>query len=100
MGGRGAVNGRVVDGRCGGWLHTKRAKTQQQGIDVPWVKERESALSAIVREGEAQELGGNGMRLDMIKTRKTRDKKIEVVAILNLTPKSSTTRTNVMGRET
>jgi hypothetical protein len=35
-----------------------------------------------VREGEAQELGGNGMRLDMIKTRKTRDKKIEIVAIL------------------
>jgi hypothetical protein len=37
--------------------------------------------------GEAQELGGNGMRLDMIKTRKTRDKKIEVVAILVLDPK-------------
>jgi hypothetical protein len=72
----------VVDGRRCRWLHAKRAKTKQQCSNVPWVRERESALGAIVREGEAQELGSNGMRLDVIETRKTRDKKIEVVAIL------------------
>ncbi len=72
----------MVDGRCCRRLHAKRAKTQQQYIDISRVRERESALGTIVREGEAQELGGNGMRLDLIETRKTRDKKIEVVAIL------------------
>jgi hypothetical protein len=65
--------------------------SRQEGEDAATVhrytlgtskRERESALGAIVREGEAQELGGHGMRLDMIETRTTRDKKIEVVAIL------------------
>jgi hypothetical protein len=64
-----------------------RAKTQQQGIYVTWVRERESALGAIVREGKAQKLGGSGMILDMIETGKTRHKKIEVVAIVVLDPK-------------
>ena len=64
-----------------------RAKTQQQGIYVAWVRERESALGAIVREGKAQKFGGNGMRLDVIDTGKTRHKKVEAVAMVVLDPK-------------
>ena len=82
LGSRRAEDGRVIDGRRCGRLDAVRAKAMQQSVDIAWVGEREGALGAIVSDGEAQELGGNGMRLDMIKTRKTRDKKIEVVAIL------------------
>jgi hypothetical protein len=39
-------------------------------------------LLAVVGEGEAQELGGDGMRLDLVEARQRRDKKVEVVAIL------------------
>ena len=63
------------------------AKTQQEGIYISWVRERESALGAIMREGKAQKFGGNGMRLDVIDTRKTRHKKVEVVAMVVLNPK-------------
>jgi hypothetical protein len=58
------------------------AKAEEQSVHVSWIGKRESALGAIVGEGEAQELGGNGVRFDMIKTGKTRDKIIVVVTIL------------------
>ena len=39
-------------------------------------------MLAVVGEGEAQELGDDGMRLDLVEARQRRDKKVEVVAIL------------------
>jgi hypothetical protein len=49
---------------------------------VAMVGEGHRALLAVVGEGEAQELGGDGMRLDLVEARQRRDKKVEVVAIL------------------
>ena len=80
-GGR-TVNGGVIDGGGRGRFDPVGAKAEEQSVHVSWIGKRESALGAIVGEGEAQELGGNGVRFDMIKTGKTRDKIIVVVTIL------------------
>jgi hypothetical protein len=63
---RRAVNGRVIDGRRCGQLDAVGAKAAQQGVDIAWVGEREGALGAIVRDGKAQEFGGNGMGFDEV----------------------------------
>ena len=39
-------------------------------------------MSAVVIKGEAQELGRDGARLDLVEARQGRDKIVEVVAIL------------------
>jgi hypothetical protein len=77
----------MVDGGGRGRFDAVGAKAVEQSVHVPWVGERESALGAIVREGEAQELRGDGMRLHEVDARKTRDKEIVVVAIVVLNTK-------------
>jgi hypothetical protein len=59
----------------------------QQGVNVAWVSKREGALGAIVRDGKAQELGGNGVRFDEVEARKARDEIVVVVAIVVLNTK-------------
>ncbi len=74
--------GRNVGGRGGRGLDAVRAETKEQGVDAARVGEGHRALLVVVGEGEAQELGGDGMRLDLVEARQRRDKKVEVVAIL------------------
>ena len=59
----------------------------QQGVNVAWVSKREGALGAIVRDGKAQELGGNGVGFDEVEARKARDEIVVVVAIVVLNTK-------------
>ena len=71
--------GRNVGGRGGRGLDAVWTETKEQGVDVA---EGHRALLAVVGEGEAQELSGDGMRLYLVEARHRRDKKVEVVAIL------------------
>ena len=80
--GRGAVHEGMVDGWGSGRFDAVGAKAVEQSVHVPWVGERESTLGAVVREGEAQELGGDGVRLHVVNTGKTRDEIIVVVTIV------------------
>ncbi len=70
-----------VGGRGERRLDTIRLEAKEQGVDVPRVGEGHRALLAVVGEGEAQEFGGDGMRLDLVEARKGRDEIVEVVAI-------------------
>ncbi len=74
----------------------------QQGVDIAWVSEREDALGAIVRDRKPQERGGDGVGFDEVEAGKARDEIVVVVAILVLVliPKSSTTKTKEIDRET
>ncbi len=77
----------MVDGGGRGWLDPVGAKAVEQGVDVAWVGEREGALGAVVSDGEAQEFGRDGMGFHVVKTGKTRDEIVVVVAILVLDAK-------------
>ncbi len=64
-----------------------------QGSEVkPRVCQGHGALDAVVVEGEAQKLGRDWARLDLVETRQSSDKIVEVVAIL----KSSTAETKAI----
>jgi hypothetical protein len=80
-GGR-TVHGGVIDGGGRGRFDPVGAETVEQSVHVAWIGKRESALGAVVGEGEAQELGGDGVRLNVVKTGKTRDEIIVVVTIV------------------
>jgi hypothetical protein len=77
----------MIDGGGSGRFDAVGAKAVEQSVHVPWVGERESALGAVVREGEAQELRGDGVRLDEVGARKTSNEEIVVVAIVVLNTK-------------
>ncbi len=68
---RRAVHGGMVDGGGRGRLDPVGAKAVEQGINVAWVGE--SALGAVVSDGEAQELGGDGVGFDELETGKAGD---------------------------
>jgi hypothetical protein len=72
----------VIDGGGRGRFDPVGAKAVEQSVHVAWIGKRESALGAVVREGEAQELGGDGVRLHVVNTGKTRDEIIVVVTIV------------------
>ncbi len=84
---RRAVHGGMVDGGGRGRFDLIGAKALEQSINVAWVGERESALGAVVSNGNAQELGGNGVGFDEVETVKAGDEIIVVVAILVLNAK-------------
>ena len=77
----------MIDGRRRGRLDAAGPKAVQQGVYIAWVGEREGALGAIVRDGKAQELGGNGVGFDDVEAGKARDEIVVVVAILVLDAK-------------
>jgi hypothetical protein len=78
LGGPGSVGGRNVDGGGGGGANAVRAKAGKKGGDIARVRERESARSAVVMEGETKELGRDGVGFAVIQGGKARDKKFKV----------------------
>jgi hypothetical protein len=77
----GAIVGRGIEGRGGGWFDAKGAETLEERVDVSGVGDGEGALGGVVLDGGAQELVGDGVGLDVIEGRQGRDKEIEVGAI-------------------
>ncbi len=73
---------RDVEGRRGRGLDSKGSEAEQHRVDVSGVRQGQGAVGAVVVESEAQETGRDGARLDLVKLRQSRDKKVEVVAIL------------------
>jgi hypothetical protein len=90
----------MIDGGRRGRSDPIGAKAVKQGVDVAWLGEREGALGAVVSNRKAQEFGRDGMGFQKVETGKAKDEIVVVVAILVLDAKSSTTRTNEMGRDT
>ncbi len=82
LGVRRAVVGGGVEGRRGHGLDAKGSEAEQHGVDVPRVGQGQGAMDTVVIQGEAQKLGRDGARLDLVETRQGRDKIVEVVAIL------------------
>ena len=74
--------GRDVQGGRGRGLDAQGSEAEQHTGNVAGVRKGQGALSAVVIEGEAQELGRDGARLDLVEARQGRDKIVEVVAIL------------------
>ena len=78
LGGPGSVGGRNVDGGGSGGANAVRAKAGKKGGSIARVREREGARSAVVMEGEAKELGRDGVGFAVIQGGKARDKKLKV----------------------
>ena len=74
--------GRDVQGRRGRELDAQGSEAEQHTFNVAGVRQGQGALGAVVIEGEAQKLGRDRARLDLVETRQGRDKIVEVVAIL------------------
>jgi hypothetical protein len=67
---------------------------------VAGVRDGESSGGVVVRDGEAKELGSDGVGFGVVKGRETRDRTSKSERFLYFTPKSSTKRTKSMGRDT
>jgi hypothetical protein len=92
----GGVDGGVIAGG-----HTERTKTSEKVRGVAGVRDGEGFGKVVVEDGEAKEFGSDGMGFGVVEGRETRDKKVEVGAgYVYFTPKSSTTKTKRIGRET
>ena len=71
--------GRDVQGGRGRGLDAQGSEAEQHTGNVAGVGQGQGA---VVIKGEAQELGRDGARLDLVKARQGRDKIVEVVPIL------------------
>ncbi len=71
-----------VEGRRSGGLDAEGSEVEKHGVDVARVGQGQGTVGAVVIQGEAQEPGRDGARLDLVETRQGRDKIVEVVAIL------------------
>ena len=80
----GAEDGRGVDGEGIAGGHTERTKTSEKVRSVAGVRDDEGSGRAVVGDGEAQKFGGDGVSFCVVKGRETRDKKVEVRAVLIL----------------
>ena len=58
--------GRDVQGRRGRELDAQGSEAEQHTFNVAGVRQGQGALGAVVIEGEAQELGRDGARLDLV----------------------------------
>ena len=66
-----------------GW-HTERTKTSEKVSGVAGVRDSEGFGKAVVEDGEAKEFRGDGVGFGVVEGRQTRDKKVEVRAVLIL----------------
>jgi hypothetical protein len=64
--------------------HTERTKTSEKVSGIAGVRDSEGSGRAVVGDREAKKFGGNGVGFGVVKGRETRDKKVEVRAVLIL----------------
>ena len=76
---RRAVVGGNVERRGGGGLDAKGSEAEQHGVDVARVGQGQGPVGVVVIQGEAQEPGRDGARLDLVETRQGRDKIVKIV---------------------
>ncbi len=62
-------------------LKTGGVETSEQVRGVAGVRDVESSGGVVVGDGEANELGSDGVDFGVVKGRETRDKKVEIRAV-------------------